>query len=48
MILSNFLFNGLFLFLQKIISGGGGTFYILQEDGFYLLQEDNSKLILEV
>lgn len=47
MILNGFLFNGLFLFIQKLIGSGGGPF-LLQEDGFYLLQEDGNKLILEV
>jgi hypothetical protein len=43
--INSFLFNGFFIFLNKVF-GPVVNYYLLQEDGNYLLQEDGNKIIL--
>lgn len=44
--ISEFLFNGLFIFLQRVI-GAATSDAILLEIGDYLLQENNDRILLE-
>ena len=46
MIVNGFLFNGFFLFIQRLLGPEPGA-ALLQEDGFYLLQEDGFKYLLD-
>lgn len=42
-----FLFNGIWIFMQRVFGGGGSGDAILQEDGFFLLQEGTTDRILQ-
>jgi len=44
--LNGFLFNGLFLFIQRLFGPSPGA-ALLQENGFFVLQEDGFKIILD-
>lgn len=45
MMLNSFLFNGFFLFIQRVISIIGDS--LLQENGDRLLQENGDVILLE-
>jgi hypothetical protein len=44
--INSFLFNGFFIFLQRIFGSPLGP-ALLQENGYYLLQETGDKILLE-
>jgi len=44
--INSFLFNGFFIFIQRLFGPTPGS-ALLQEDSFYLLQETGSKILLD-
>jgi hypothetical protein len=44
--INEFLFNGFFIFIQRVIAPSG-TFSLLQENGDFLLQETGDKILIE-